>query len=82
MDFSSNPPPHVTDYGFASNEPCWWNFVFPNGYGANVSLSKWPFRLDVEYEGDDGFFTVTGLTSEQVEAKLSEIAALRTKVAK
>jgi hypothetical protein len=76
MDFQSNPPPHVTDYGFESNEPAWWNFAFPNGRGANVSLSKWPFRFDVEYDGDEGFFNATGLTSEQVEAKLTKLAGL------
>ena len=77
MDFQQNPPPHVTDYGFSSNEPAWWNFAFPNGLGANVFLSKWPFRFDVEYDGGDGdFSTVNGLTTEQVEAKLTEVAGL------
>ena len=76
MDFQQNPPPHVTDYGFESNEPAWHNFVFPNGRGANVAISKWPFRFDVEYDGDDGMFVAAGLTTEQVEEKLTEVAAL------
>lgn len=76
MDFQRIPPPHVRDYGHHSNDPAWWNFVFPNGRGANVALSRWPFRFDVDYDGEDGDFTATGLTSEQVEAKLAEVAAL------
>lgn len=76
MDFSSNPPAHVTDYGFESSEPAWWNFVFPNGYGANVSLSRWPFRFDLELdvEGNDGLSRAEGLTSDELEAKLTEVA--------
>jgi hypothetical protein len=76
INFQSTPPPHVTDYGFESNEAAWHNFVFPNGRGANVSISKWPFRFDVEYDAGRGLTTEVGLTTEQVEAKLTEIAEL------
>lgn len=78
MDFSSNPPPHLADSGYHSNTPAWWNFEFPNGYGANVWLSRWPFRFDVEldvgFEEADGMVSAEGLTSEELEAKLTEVA--------
>ncbi len=76
MDFNTVPPPHLDNSGCHSDTPAWWNFVFPNGRGANVWLSKWPFRFDMEFDGLHGFFTASSLTTVEVEAKLTEVAAL------
>ncbi|MEV6487088.1 hypothetical protein AB0M20_00410 [Actinoplanes sp. NPDC051633] len=62
----------MTDSGRRS--AAWWNFEFPNNRGASVRPSQDLFRFDVEYDLDDDLDSSEGLTSEQVEQKLIEIA--------
>ena len=80
MDFSQ----HLTDSGYHSNTPAWRNYEFPCGRGANVWLSATPFRFDMEMatvDGDD-LDVFSGLTTEQVEEKLAQLASLpRSEVA-
>ncbi|GAA0529268.1 hypothetical protein GCM10010172_07400 [Paractinoplanes ferrugineus] len=72
----------LTDRGHYSNGPCWWNFEFPSGASANVELSSTPFRFDVEVDqGDNDMVTLHGQTTEQVEERLRELAALPAAVA-
>ncbi|GAA2623844.1 hypothetical protein GCM10010399_63910 [Dactylosporangium fulvum] len=68
---------YLTNHG--STSTLWWQFRFPNGrevgvYPAHVTVH--PFRFDVEFDGDDELIVASGLTTEQVEAKLAEIKAL------
>lgn len=55
----------------------WWAYRFPNGRRASVipDLHE-PFHFEVEYDGEDGMFTAPGLTTAEVEAKLTEVAGL------
>ncbi len=80
MEFNS----FEIDYGYTSTNKAWRNYEYPNGLGANVSLSKQPFRFDLEHGHfdpgrADELVMLTGLTTEQVEEKLTEIAALPAK---
>lgn len=63
-----------------TGHPSWWEFEFPNGRAVNVAARRdLPFRFDVEAEDTswaDASSTFEGLTSEQVEAKLAEVAAM------
>lgn len=69
-DFS----PYLTDSIVATN---WSRYVFPNGRAASVILDPhYPFRFEVEYDGEDGRFVAPGLSTSEVEAKLAEVAAL------
>jgi hypothetical protein len=57
----------------------WWQYRFPNGREVGVypaHMTVHPFRFDVEYDGDDELIVKSGLTTEQVEAKLAEVMTL------
>lgn len=64
----------------AGTTSLWWQYRFPNGRGINVwpsHVTLHPFRFDLEYDGDDDeMVTASGLTTEQVEAKLADVMAL------
>lgn len=57
-----------------------WMFEFPNGHTASVINSPHPdelFRFEVlTSDPSDPVTGITGLSTEQVEAKLTEVAAL------
>ncbi len=54
-----------------------WEFTAPNGRDVHIeSDSASPLRFVMEYDGEDGLLTAPGLTTDQVEEKLAEVAAL------
>lgn len=66
---------HLADQ--VGNGSTWWSYRFPNDRKAYVMPDgDQPFRFEVEYDGEDGTFTATGLTTDEVEAKLAEVAAM------
>jgi hypothetical protein len=60
----------------------WWEYRFPNGHDASVipdPRPEYPFRFEVESTDPDDIGAgriAAGLTTEQVEAKLSKLAGL------
>ncbi|MER7280525.1 hypothetical protein ABT369_39410 [Dactylosporangium sp. NPDC000244] len=69
---------YIADHCLAGTSSLWWQYRFPNGRGATVSPAHavYPFRFDVEYDGEDGLFTAEGLSTAEVEAKLAAVQAL------
>lgn len=54
----------------------WWLYKFPNGKSASVIPdpdTDRPFRFEMEVDGDS-YQTFPGLTTGEVEAKLTELA--------
>jgi hypothetical protein len=50
----------------------WWLYRFPNGRSASVIPAlHHPFRFEIQVDDDQ---PITGLTTEQVEAKLTALA--------
>lgn len=70
---------HLTDS--YTGTPSWWEYLYPNGRGVNVIASRIdPFRFFVEVEDaphyGDTMRTQDGLTTEQVEQLLADVAAM------
>ncbi len=78
MDFSK----HLTDSWSHNTAGYWRTYAFPNGHDVSVILDPHedrPFRFKVESTDPDDYGvggTVGNLTTEQVEAKLTKVAAL------
>lgn len=73
--------PHLADSRGVPSP--WWRYEFPNGRGAQVYPAhhqQHPYRFDVEYDGEYGLYTVHGLTTAEVEAKLADVMALPAEV--
>lgn len=74
MDLSK----HLVEWSRGST--VWWNYAFPNNHDASVIPDpRQPFRFEVESTDPDDVGSgaiVGGLTSEQVEQKLTKLAGL------
>ncbi|HEY6117211.1 MAG TPA: hypothetical protein VI172_14765 [Candidatus Dormibacteraeota bacterium] len=74
MDIAS----YQTESGYTSNAPCWWNYDFPCGRSATVSLSKTPHHFDVEIDPEDAdhpMIVHTAVTTTKVDELLTGLAA-------
>lgn len=83
MDFTQ----HLTDSCFDGSR-IWWTYEFPNGHSASVVPDPHrPFRFTVESTDPQdvaanpvrtttGVGTVSSVTTDEVEAKLTRLAAL------
>lgn len=70
---------HLTDSCFDGTR-IWWTYRFPNGHDASVIPDpRHPFRFEIESTDPDDVGSgriAAGLTTEQVEAKLTKLATL------
>ncbi|MFI5938069.1 hypothetical protein [Actinoplanes sp. NPDC051494] len=73
MDFTEYLTDHCVD-----TSRLWWNYELPNGLTAMVRPSTEALRFDMEIDNpdaDNGMDEPKGLTTTDVEARLTDLAA-------